>query len=216
MIRKYSILWGIIGSLLLLLVATLYYPGGSQYDQNAPGFDWQHNYLSNLFDTKAMNGSDNASRPWAVGGMLLLCASLTLFFVEFSKKITVKSAANIIQYFGVGAMLCGFLTVTPYHDIMVTIATTLGLVSLFYIAVFVFKSKLLFFKIFGVVCLLVSYVCNYMYYTSSYLKFLPIVQKVTIFMVIAWILGLAYFTTKEDFPRGQVVKINTDGATKNR
>lgn len=199
MIKNHPILLGISGSFLLLFIATLCYPGGSQNDLNAPGFSWQHNYLSNLFDPEAMNGLVNTSRPWAIGGMLLLCASLALFFVDFSKKIAVKSAANIIQYFGLGAMLCGFLAVTPYHDIMVTIASTLGLVSLFYIAVFVLKSKLHFLKVSGVVCLLVSYGCNYMYYTGSYLNFLPIVQKVTILMAIAWILGLTYFTTKADF-----------------
>lgn len=201
MIKNYPILLGIAGSFLLLFIATLCYPGGSQNDLNAPGFSWQHNYLSNLFDPKAMNGLVNTSRPWAIGGMLLLCASLALFFVDFSKKIAVKSAANAIQNFGISAMFYGFLTVTPYHNMMVTIATALGLVALFSVAVVVLKSKLHFFKITGVVCLLVSCGCNYMYYTGSYLFFLPIVQKVTIFMVIIWILGLTYFTTKADFER---------------
>lgn len=43
MLRQYSILLGIIISLLLLLVATLYYPGGSQYDKNSVGYDWKNN-----------------------------------------------------------------------------------------------------------------------------------------------------------------------------
>jgi hypothetical protein len=37
-------------------VATLYYPGGSQYDKNSVGYDWKNNYLSYLFDAKAVNG----------------------------------------------------------------------------------------------------------------------------------------------------------------
>lgn len=41
MLGKYSILLEIIISLLLLLIATQYYPGGLQYDKNANGYDWK-------------------------------------------------------------------------------------------------------------------------------------------------------------------------------
>ena len=147
MVKKYSILPGIIISTTLLVVSTRYYPGGSQYDKNSIGYDWKNNYLSNLFGEKAVNGSDNASRLWAISGMLFLCVSFALFFIEFSKKISSKGAAKIIRYFGVGAMTFAFLAVTPFHDTMITIASTLALISMFYITVFVFKSKLHFFKI---------------------------------------------------------------------
>jgi len=108
MLRKHSILLGIIISLLLLLVATLYYPGGSQSDKNSIGYDWKNNYLSNLFDARAVNGSENASRLWAIAGMLFLCASFALFFIKFPKKISSKGAAKIIRYCGVSAMIFTF------------------------------------------------------------------------------------------------------------
>jgi hypothetical protein len=132
MLRKYSILLGIIISLLLLLVATLYYPGGSQSDKNSIGYDWKNNYLSNLFDARAVNGSENASRLWAIAGMLFLCASFALFFIEFPKKISSKGAAKIIRYCGVSAMIFTFLAVTPSHDTVIRFASTLALISMFY------------------------------------------------------------------------------------
>jgi hypothetical protein len=181
------------------LVATQYYPGGSQYDSNSIGYDWKHNYLSNLFADKAVNGSYNASRLWAVSGMLFLCVSFALFFIDFPKKIPSQAAAKVIRYCGVGAMVFAFLAVTPYHDTMITIASTLALVSMFYIAVFVFMSRLHLLTILSVVCLLVSYTCNYMYYTKSYLELLPIFQKLSLVISIAWILSLQYFTTMTDF-----------------
>ncbi len=199
LLSKYSILFGIIISLLLLFIATTYYPGGSQYDKYSIGYNWKKNYLSNLFGKTAVNGSHNAARPWAVAGMLFLCTSFALFFIAFSKKIPVKSASRVIRYFGVAAMILAFLIATPYHDVMVTISGTMGLVSIFYITVFVFRSQLLICKILSVACLLAFYCCNYLYYTSSYLAILPVMQKVLLFSIVLWILSLQYFTSGSDF-----------------
>ena len=166
MIRKHLILIGIIIALSLLLISTLNYPGGSQADLNSKGFDWKNNYLCNLFDIKAMNGTTNLARPWAVAGMFFLCLSAALFFLDFSKKIPDKSSSRIIRYSGGGSMVFAFLTVTPYHDLMVTLANTLALVSLFYITVFIFRSKLSTLKILSVACLLIAYACTYIYYSG--------------------------------------------------
>lgn len=199
MLKKYSILLGIIISILLLLIAALNYPGGSQFDKTAIGYDWKNNYISNLFGEKAINGSDNTSRFWAVGGMMFLSVSFAMFFIEFSKRIPVKGAAKVIKYFGIGAMIFTFLIATPLHDSMITIASTMTLISLFYITVFVFKSRLLLFKFLCVAGLLVFYCSLFMYYSGTYLKFLPIMQKVTFVSTIFLILGLEYFTKMKDF-----------------
>lgn len=199
MLKKYSILLGIIISISLLLIATMVYPGGSLFDKNSVGFDWTKNFISNLFAPKAVNGSDNPSRIWAIIGMIFLSVSFATFFVEFSKKIPAKGAAKVIKYFGIFGMLFTFLIVTPLHDIMVTIASTMFLLSIFYITVFVFKSRLHLFKFLCTICLLVFYCTLYLYGSRSYLEFLPIMQKITFASEIILILGLAYFTKKEDF-----------------
>jgi hypothetical protein len=210
MIKKYAMLVGLIIAILLLIIATQYYPGGSQHDKNSIGYDWKNNYLSNLFTQKAVNGSPNASRPWAIAGMLFLCSGFGLFFVDFSKKIPLKGSAKIIRYCGVIAMLFGFLAVTPYHDIVIRIASTLALISMFYIIVFVFKSKLHLFKALSFICMLVFYCCNYLYYTSSYLEWLPIMQKTLLLIIIIWVLSLQYLTTSADFQPGKNVAAKAD------
>ena len=199
MISRHLILIVIIISLLLLFIATLYYPCGSQFDKNSIGFDWANNYLCNLFDEKAMNGSNNPSRHWAIAGMVFLSTSFALFFIRFSNKIPQRGSSNIIKYFGALGMLFGFLAVTPYHDLMVMLASTFALVSLFYITVYVFKSNLNLFKILCVHCLLISYKYNYIYYSGHYIEYLPIMQKVNFASITIWFLGLEYFTTAEDF-----------------
>ncbi|HLA63387.1 MAG TPA: hypothetical protein VK610_03110 [Rhodothermales bacterium] len=184
---------------MLLLVSTTQYPGGSQHDANAPGFHWQHNYLSNLLNPVAVNGQPNAARPWAVAGVCLLALSGAVFHARFSKKIPHMGAANVVKWAGIAATAFAVLAATPLHDLAVTVAATLTLLSMFYVTVFVFKSKLHLHKVLCVSCMLVIYVCCFIYSTRMGLVYLPILQKASLLMQIAWMLGLTYFTEKEDF-----------------
>jgi hypothetical protein len=145
-----------------------------------------------------MNGSDNPSRIWAGLGMIFLSMSFAVFFIGFSKRIPDRGASRIIKYLGAGGMICTFLIVTPLHDIMVTVASTLFLISIFYITVFVLKSRLHLFKILCISCLLIFYYTLYLYGSGNYNN-LPVMQKVTFASVILLVLGLEYFTRKEDF-----------------
>jgi hypothetical protein len=144
--------------------------------------------------------------------MLFLCTSFALFFVEFSRKISSRGAAKIIRYCGVGAMIFAFLAVTPYHDAVIRIASTLAPISMFYITVFVFKSRLHLLGILSVVCLLVAYGCNYIYFTRSYVEYLPVFQKIALAITITWILSLQYFTSIADFQLKRDVAVKTEGA----
>ena len=80
MLKKNSILLGLVISILLLFIATSNYPGGSQVDKNSVGYDWKNNYISNLFGVKAVNGSANSARFWAIGGMIFFSSS----FADYS------------------------------------------------------------------------------------------------------------------------------------
>jgi len=190
--------------MLLLVVSTFFYPGGSQHDEMTVGFDWRHNYLCNLLNPVAVNGHENGARPWAVVGLLVLCATAALFFVRFAKKIPVKGASNVIKYAGVGAMLAALLTATPHHYVAVTASGTLLMLALFYITAYLFKSKLHGFKVLAGVCLLALYGSSFVYFTQVQLEWLPVLQKVSLLMNIALILGLEYFSTVEDFQAGPV------------
>jgi hypothetical protein len=200
MIKKHLVLFGIMISIMLLLIATWYYPGGSQVDKNAVGYNWKNNYISNLFGESAVNGAHNPARFWAVGGMIFLSASFALFFIGFSEKIPTKGAAKIIRYVGGGGMIFTFLIATPLHDAMITIASTMFLIGMFYITFFILKSKLYLFKICCIICLLIFYTTLYLYGSGNF-KFLPIMQKVTFVVTIALILALQYFTRKEDLEK---------------
>ena len=52
MLKKYSVLLGMIISIFLLLIAMMVYPGGTLADKNSVGFHLTENYISNLFGAK--------------------------------------------------------------------------------------------------------------------------------------------------------------------
>ena len=198
MIKKYSVLIGVVISLILMIVATSIYPGGSMFDGNSVGFDWTKNFISNLFEVKALNGSENPSRLWAYSGMILLPFSYAIFFIHMSKKIPEKNAGFILKYGGVLNVLCMFLIVTPLHDLMLNVSITLFWTCIVVITVFILKTRLHLFKFLCVVCLLIFYYSLYLWGTNEW-GLLPLMQKVNFINSTVLILGLEYFTKQEDF-----------------
>jgi hypothetical protein len=84
------------------------------------------------------------------------------------------------------------------HDIMSTVASTLFLVCLFYITVFIYKTRLHVFKVLCSLCMLIFYYTLYIY-GSGDVSTLPIWQKINFGGMILLVLGLEYFTKPEDF-----------------
>ena len=198
MIKKYSVLICILISVILIVLATFLYPGGTFLDKNSTGFDWSKNFISNLFAAKAINGSKNISRIWAIIGMAFHSVGDGIFFLHMSKKILKKHPAAVLKIVGSSIILFSFLIVTPLHDMMVIISSTLFLMALFYITVYILKTKLYLFKISCIICLLTFYYTLYLYGTGNW-GLLAIMQKVSFISSILLVLGLEYFTKQEDF-----------------
>lgn len=202
--QKYSVLVCVIISVLFLVIATLLYPGGSILDKNSAGFDWSKNFFSNLFLENALNGSINPSRVWALIGMVFNSIGYGLFFIHTSRKLPHKHTKLVLKTIGVVNMLFTFLIATPLHDIMVTVSSTLTMLGLFYITVFILKTRLHWLKFFCIGSLLIFYSTLYLYGFGHW-GLLAVMQKVTFFCFIALILTIEYFTSDTDF---QVAKPN--------
>ncbi len=189
-------------ALVLLFLSTQLYPGGSQKDPNAAGFDWGNNYLCNLFNATGINGGPNPGRFWGIAGMFFLCFGLAWFFYGIGEKITSGRPAKIIRYSGTASMCFAFFVVTPYHDTATTAASILAMLALFYLTVFSFRSRLLLLKVISSLGLLLLYVNNYVYYTQHFLEYLPVLQKLGFLSILSWMVMLEYYATPEDFPKG--------------
>jgi len=184
-------------SVILIVIAALYYPGGSLLDKNSEGFGWSKNFISNLFSEKALNGSENHGRIWAIIGMAFQSVGYGVFFINMSKKISLKVWGGILKYIGFANIFLIFLIATPYHDLG-TISIVLTLVGLFIITSFILKSKLHLLKFCCILCLL-TYYCFFFLYGFSYLELAFIMQKVYSISSILLVLILEYFTKHEDF-----------------
>lgn len=200
MLKDYSIFILLVIGTGLLILATWYYPGGSAGNENSEGYIWMENYISNLLNPIAVNGENNGARPWAMAGVLCLSIGFGIFFIQFSKRVRIRSAALVIKYVGISATSFAILTIFPsLHDVMVTLSSILTLLVFFYITIIVLKSKLPFFKFISVIFLLTFYLGAYMYFTRTYLEYMPLAQKVIYLVKIIWVLALMYFTRLEDF-----------------
>ena len=199
MLRKHAFILGVVAGLLLLAVATSLYPGGSAFNPASVGFNWKDNYLCNLFGETAVNGAPNSARLWAIGGWFILCASVAVFFVRFSSRISAIGAARIIAACGILGMLSAFLAVTPLHDMAITSALVFSMIAVLYVLIFVFNSKLTYLKVLGMLTMVSTYAAAYVYYTRTWLESLPTLQKSSLLCILIWFLCLHYFTTKDNF-----------------
>ena len=196
--KKYLVLICLILSVSLILKAASVYPGGSLINKNSMGFDWTKNFISNLFQEKAINGIDNPSRVWAIIGMAFHSVGYGIFFIHMANKMSNKNASIVLMIVGLADIIFNFLIATPLHDIMITISSTLSLLGLFYITVFTLKTKLHVLKIGCIICMLTFYYTLYLYGSGDW-GLLAIMQKISLICSIILILGLEHFTRKEDY-----------------
>ena len=70
---------------------------------------------------------------------------------------------------------------------MVTMSNVLVMLSLFYITVHLFKSKLFVCGLLSAMCLSAIYLGSIMYYTQLWLDWLPVVQKIVFVLKMALI-----------------------------
>jgi hypothetical protein len=196
-VKKYSVLICMVISVILIVIASLVYPGGSLLDKNSTGFHWSQNFLSNLFTSKAINGSENPGWIWALIGMAFHSVGYGIFFINMSKKIPSRQWANILKYLGAANILFIFLIATPLHDLG-TISIILTLFGLFIITIFILKSKLHLLKFCCIICLLTFY-CFFTLFGFGYMGLAVIMQKVYNISSMLLVLGLEYFTKYENF-----------------
>lgn len=172
---------------LLYLTAAALYPGGSQADAHAEGFSWMHNYWCNLLAEKGLNGQPNTGRYFGYTAMLVLALSLLSFWTIAVQGLGFSKSSKAIL------VICSLLSLlplpflpTPYHDSVINVSASAGLVAmiLIYIALYKKKWKLLFGA--GIFNLLLVALNNYIYYRTS-LYYLPLVQKFTFLSFLVWV-----------------------------
>jgi hypothetical protein len=153
-----------------------------------------------MLEYKAVNGSDNPSRPLAVVGVVLMGLISGLAFMRFAQKVGIKKYAIVIRWCAIILMLFSVLVTIPsLHFLMVNLSICVNLLVFFYVTILLLKSDLTLFKFLAVFFLISFYGATYMFSSRTGLEYMPLVQKITHIFQITWLLGLEYFTRSEDF-----------------
>ncbi len=180
---------GTITFAILYFIATLYYPGGSQFDKNSIGFNWTNNYWCNLLNDTAINGQKNAAQSIALTAMFILCLTLTSFWLQFPNHTNLnKKHKLIIQICGTLAMTISFFLFTKLnHDLITNLASLFGLIATIGTFIGLYKNswKTLFY--FGLINFLLVVGNNFLYYNKDLIYYLPLVQKITFATFLIWI-----------------------------
>ena len=188
--KRIWILVPIIGSLLfivLYIIAAILYPGGSAEDKTAIGYRWTENYWCSLLNEKAINGQINSAKPVAVTAMIMLCLSLSSFWILFPAFAQIKKNHKLlIQFAGTVSMLTSFILLTEMdHDLAINTSSLFGFIAMIgtMIALRQLEWNSLF--VFGLFNILLIALNNYLYHTEQ-MTYLPLVQKFTFLSFLAW------------------------------
>jgi hypothetical protein len=182
---------GILIFVGLYFYATKFYPGGSQANINSIGFEWQNNHWCNLLAEKSMNGLENPARPIAIAGMVILCASMILFFFQFANyfeknknwRITVKISGTI-------AMFSAIFIFTTLHDVLTTVLSLCGIVVIIGMIKALYNNNLTVFTVIGVLSIAIIGINNFFYYNEYLIEYSPLIQKAGFILILSWTIGL--------------------------
>lgn len=178
---------GILIFIILYLVSTFLYPGGSTYAPGTVGFDWLHNYWCDLTGAVAKNGAPNSARPVALAAMIVLCTSLAVFWYLLPALFENKPRYQFIRYTGIPAMGIAVFMSTGFHDTVIHLGGVLAGIAL----VLTFDG-LYHYRYYrqlwsGLCCLTLILFNYYIYETGTWLTLLPVVQKITFEVVAVWV-----------------------------
>lgn len=177
----------------LYVFSSTIYSGGSQADINAVGFDWISNYTCDLFHTHGINGLPNPARPIGLTAVVLICASLSFFFFQFAQYISMSLFwKKLIQVTGTLCMICVVLIFTDLHNIMIPVASGFGLLALIGVIRGLLKNRFYKYLWAGGACVFLLILNNYFYYFDILTMILPLIQKISIVLVLTWVMSLNF------------------------
>jgi hypothetical protein len=177
-------------ALALVLLATRRYPGGTLDDPTVVGFDWSRDYLTHLFKPVALNGQVNVARPYAVAGIWLLCLGMAELFRQLAKRMASTRQGKWVEICGIAAMVYTALTVTPMHNLMVTIALVFFVAAEMVLLYWLWQRRQLPQWIAGMASLALLLTASFVYYRQMATVILPTLQKLVFLSSVGWLLWL--------------------------
>lgn len=174
-LRLLSII-GVVSSLALLFIATTLLPGG---------FDWNQHFISTM-----LRGPTGPHRAPAVAGVLIYCLCLGVIFHQIARAPFLGKYANWVRIAGIGSAVYSAFTITPLHDVVVSISLLFFLVAIVTLLLALCRSGKTTLWITGLGCLVVLIASATSYYTGALNSLLPWGQRISFGMVTVWLVTL--------------------------
>ncbi|NND15716.1 MAG: hypothetical protein HKN89_05285 [Eudoraea sp.] len=173
--------------IVFYVIAALNYPGGSWNDTSHVGFSFWNNYLCDLLDTYAINGSLNTGRLWSRTGLAILCAGLVYLWYHLPILFARRGWTTKIMWISGLLAFVSLLTLSEgTHDISVRVAGLFGTVALIALVVELMRYGYIRLYPLGIICIVIFLVNYGIYETGKGLRFLPVFQKVTFTLFFLW------------------------------
>ncbi|MBK9336145.1 MAG: hypothetical protein IPM98_05995 [Lewinellaceae bacterium] len=158
----------------------------------AAGFNWLHNYWCDLLSMDAGNGKINPARPAAMLAMVLLGSVLAFFWYRLAGFLDCSPRMRaLIRASGIISMATAFLLFTPFHDTALAVSGGTGFVVLVATMAFLRQNNLIQLFHFGAFCVGLVAVNNLIYWSKTYLEWLPLVQKITFCAILYWVASIS-------------------------
>ena len=167
---------GVLLAVLCLVAATTQFPGG---------FDWNRDFVSTL-----LRGPAGPARTLADIGVLLFCVSLATVFGRLAKLSIFSDSSKFIRIGGIGSQVYAAFTITPMHDVMVTISLVFLLVALIPMVRSLFIGGEKRFSVVGCVAVGLLGISAAIYYSSHLVTVLPWAQRVSFGISAGWLVAL--------------------------
>jgi hypothetical protein len=173
---------------ILYIVATFRYPGGSQESVNSVGFSWVHNYWCNLLAETAINGRPNGARPLAFVAMFVLCGSMAGFWYLFPVRAGLgPRLRRTVQVSGILCMAIVVFIFTRFHDSIINVAGFFGLMALGGTLAGLGQAGWRGLFRMGLVTIPIVVINNLFYHVRGLMYYLPLIQKLSFLYFLVWV-----------------------------
>lgn len=173
--------------ILFYIIAALKYPGGSWQDPSHTGFSFWNNYLCDLLDSIAINGSQNTAKVWSRTALAILCIGLVYLWYHLPILFARRGwGTKIFWTSGLLAFITLFTLSEGMHDISVRIAGLFGTIALVALVLELYRYEYTTLYPLGIICILIFLVNYGIYETGNGLRFLPVLQKFTFSLFFLW------------------------------
>jgi hypothetical protein len=128
--------------------------------------------------------------PYAVAGMWLICVGMAELFRQLAKGMGSTWHAKWVRIFGIATSVYAALTVTPMHDLMVTIALVFLVAAEMVLLDWLWQRRQFPLWIAGMANLALLLSAAFTYYREVAMVALPTLQKLVFLLSTGWLLWL--------------------------